>query len=94
MQPLLDIAASMVGSWMISIIIYMPVVWFVITSNEKRLREERRERLRNGSNPLHAPTLANRYDAHSKYNRTFFFAILGFWVLWLVIAGVIYFQLQ
>lgn len=86
MQPLLDIAASMVGSWMISIIIYMPVVWFVITTNEKRLR--------NGSNPLHAPTLANRYDAHSKYNRTFFFAILGFWILWLVIAAIIYFQLQ
>ena len=94
MQPLLDIAASMVGSWMISIIIYMPVVWFVITSNEKRLREERRERLRNGSNPLHAPTLTNRYEAHAKYNRTFFFAILGFWILWLVIAAIIYFQLQ
>lgn len=94
MQSLLDIAASLFGSWMISIIIYMPVVWFVITSNEKRLREERRERLRNGSNPLHTPTLANRYDAHSKYNRTFFLAIVGFWVLWLVIAGIIYIQLQ
>lgn len=94
MQLVFDILAAMLGSWMISIIIYMPVVWLVITSNEKRLREERRERLRNGSNPLHAPTVANRYESHTRYNRTFFFAILGFWVIWLVVAGVIYFQLQ
>ena len=93
MQLVFDILAAMLGSWMISIIIYTPIVWFTITHHEKRVREERRERLRTGLNPVHAPTVANRYDTHARYSRTFCLTILGFWLSWAAIAVLIYTQL-